>query len=78
MNIRLDTSSMGVDADGKPQGYTVARCDHCSYWHAFAWSREAALRSGAEHVRPVHGPRPRDAERRLNRLHAATPDTDPS
>jgi len=65
---------MGVDADGNQQGYTVARCDQCSYWHAFAWSREAALRSGAEHERIVHGPRTRDAERRLNRLLAARPD----
>lgn len=72
MNIRLDTSNMGVDADGKPQGYTVARCDQCAYWHAFAWSREAALRSGAEHERLVHKGT-RDAERRLNRLLAAEP-----
>lgn len=71
MNIRLDTSNMGVDADGNPQGYTVARCDLCSYWHAFAWSREEALRSGAQHEHNVHGTR--DAERRLNRLLSARP-----
>jgi hypothetical protein len=69
MGIILDTSSMGVDADGNPQGYTVARCSGCPYWNAFAWSREAALRSGAEHERIVH--QTRDAERRLNRLLAA-------
>jgi hypothetical protein len=66
MGIILDTTKMGVDADGNDQGYTVARCSDCSYWHAFAWSREDALRSGATHERNVH--RTRDAERRLNRL----------
>ena len=69
MSIILDTSTMGVDGDGNPQGYTVARCSECPYWNAFAWSRENALRSGAEHERIVH--HTRDAERRLNRLLAA-------
>jgi hypothetical protein len=71
MSIILDTSTMGTDADGKPQGYTVARCSECSYWHAFAWSRADALRSGAQHEHNVHGTR--DAERRLHRLLAAEP-----
>ena len=72
MAIALDSSSMGNDADGIPQSYTIARCTECSYWNAFAWSREAALRSAADHERRVH--RSRDAERRLNRMLAARPD----
>ena len=72
MTITLDSSSMGNDADGNPQSYTIARCSECSYWNAFAWSRESALRSAADHEHRVH--RTRDAERRLNRILATRPD----